>query len=284
MPTDPERVPAPAWSPGGSHPQLIPRPGKRDVEFLPSWSWEGDYLGAQHEQVLEAVADIEGMMYPQDAFKLYELAWFSPGPVLEIGTYRGRSAAICALALDAAGNPNAVISVDIDGDGLRAAAEALRRLDVGPRVTLIEGTATALLRRLPGLRPGLVFVDGDHTLRGVSADLAALRPVVPVGSIVVLHDYEGYEAADPHWVQVAEAADRSWLATEAEFIGLFGLSGVFVRRAGGPPPCDPASPPATLLHLRPPAARVARASSSILRRARSSVAFRAHRLRAKARH
>jgi hypothetical protein len=154
--------------------------------------------------------------------------------VLEIGTFCGQSTAVMAMALAAAGSPARIVSADVDGESLAAARANLDRLGVGERVTLVHGDLRALRRAAPELRPGLVFVDGDHTLRGALADLRALRPIVAAGSLVVLHDYEGYEAEDPYAVRVAEAAGRCWLASEAQFIGRFGLSGVFVRRRGGP--------------------------------------------------
>ena len=216
-------------------PELIVHSDKHDLAYAPSWDLGGDrFLGPGHERVLDTIGEIAGLLYTEDAQKLYELAWFTPGPVLEIGTFHGQSTAVMAMALAAAGNPAPIVSADVDGESLAAARSNLDRLGMGGRVTLVHGDARSLLRSLPGLRPGLVFVDGDHTLRGVLADLRALRPAVPRGSIVVLHDYEGYEAEDPYSVRVAEAASRSWLATEAEFIGRFGLSGVFVRRSGGP--------------------------------------------------
>ena len=216
-------------------PELIVHPAKHDLAYVPSWDLGGArFLGPGHERVLDTIGEIPGLLYTEDAQKLYELAWFTPGPVLEIGTYHGQSTAVMAMALVAAGNPAPIVSVDVDGDSLAAARANLDRLGVGGRVTLVHGDVRGLLRFAPSLRPGLVFVDGDHSLRGALADLRALRPAVAAGSIVLLHDYEGYEAEDPYAVRVAEAAKRSWLDSEAEFIGRFGLSGAFVRRSGGP--------------------------------------------------
>jgi len=214
--------------------ELIAHPEKHDLTYAPSWQLDdGRWLNARHERVLDTIGAIEGLLYAEDAQKLYELAWFAAGPILEIGTYRGLSTAVMAVALADADNPARIVSVDIDAAGLAAARASLQRLGAGDRVTLVHGEAGRLLRSLP-LRPGLVFVDGDHTLAGVRADLRALEPVVPRGAIIALHDYEGYQDADPYSVRVAEAVERSWLARDGEFIGRFGLTGVFVRRAGGP--------------------------------------------------
>jgi hypothetical protein len=215
--------------------ELLVHPTKHDLSYEPTWRVDGGrFLSPRHERVLDTIGAIEGLLYTEDAQKLYELAWFTPGPILEIGTYNGLSTAVMAVALADAGNTARIVSVDIDAEALAAARSNLDRLGQGQRVTLVRGDAGRLLRLRPELRPGLVFVDGDHTLRGVRADLEALEPAVPSGAIVALHDYEGYEDSDPYSVRVAEAAQSSWLAGDAEFIGRFGLSGVFVRRTGGP--------------------------------------------------
>jgi len=216
-------------------PELVVRAAKHDLSYAPSWSTGADaFLSPRHERVLDTIGAIEGLLYTEDAQKLYELAWFASGPILEIGTFRGQSTAVMAAALEDAGNSARIVSVDIDAAGLAAARASLDRLGFGERVTLVHGEAPRLLRAAPAPRPGLVFVDGDHTLRGVRADLAALEPAVPSGVIVAMHDYEGYEDEDPSSVRVAEAVSRSWLARQGEFIGRFGLCGVFVRRTGGP--------------------------------------------------
>ncbi len=214
-------------------PHLISYPEKHDASFLPSWN---STLSDREEHVAIAglVSGIEGKLYDEDAMKLYELASFTPGPILEIGVFRGRSTTVMARALKAAGNPARIISVDIDSAGLAVAAENLARHAVSNKVTLVEGTSRALLRAAPSLRPGLVFVDGDHSFRGALADLEAIEPFTPTGSIVVMHDYEGYTDDDPYWIQVEPAVQASWLVRDARFIGRFGLSGVFLRISGGP--------------------------------------------------
>jgi predicted O-methyltransferase YrrM len=191
-------------------PELVVRSAKHDLSYAPSWSTPGGdgFLSLRHERVLDTIGAIEGLLYTEDAQKLYELAWFAGGPILEIGTFRGQSTAVMAAALEDAGNPARIVSVDIDAAGLASARASLDRLGYGDRVTLVHGDAASLLRSAPGLRPGLVFVDGDHTLRGVRADLDALEPAVPSGAIVAMHDYEGYEDDDAYSVRVAEAASR----------------------------------------------------------------------------
>lgn len=274
---EPSYLDAPAWAPDQeSKPKLAVRSDKLDVEYLPSWLCENGHGPGRVDAVLDRLDFIEGMMYPQDALKLHELAWFSAGDILEIGTYRGRSAAIMASALREAGNPARILSLDIDATSIAAARSNLARAGVSDRATLAEATASELLPRLTGFRPALVYVDGDHTFRGAGADLAAIEPIVDNGAIVVLHDYAGYEPDDPYWVRVREAAEASWLAGDCAFIGRFGLCGAFVRRTGGRGAAGelPAEPLTLLRHApedrlkRRLAALKAHAGASFRRRAK----------------
>jgi SAM-dependent methyltransferase len=217
-------------------PELTVREDKHDLAYEPSYDLGGErFLGPGHERVLDTIGEIPGLLYTEDAQKLYELAWFAPGPVLEIGTFHGQSTAVMAMAMATARIPARIVSVDVDAEALAAARRHLDRLGIGERVTLVHGDLRMLRRAAPELAPAFVFVDGDHTLRGVRADLRVLRDAAAAGSIIALHDFEGYEDEDPYSVRVAEAAADSWLADEAQFIGRFGLCGVFVRRRGGPP-------------------------------------------------
>lgn len=231
---------------------VIARPRKHTVDYAPTWDWGGEFLGDRHRLLPQEMPPIDGLMYPQDALKLYELAWFSPGPILEIGTYHGLSAAVMARSLDHSDNPQPIYSLDVDAAALSQARQNLSSQGLLDRVTLAEGSVRDLVRVLPDFRPTLVFVDGDHTLWGVISDLKVLQEIVPKGGIVAMHDYEGYQNTDAYWTQVRKAVHLSWMARECSFLGRFGLTGVFQRVTGPPAPLKQASAPseAPVLRLR----------------------------------
>ena len=231
---------------------LIARPEKHTVDYAPTWDWGGEYLGDRHRLLPHEMPPIDGLMYPQDALKLYELAWFSPGPILEIGAFHGLSAAVMARGLNDSGNSQPVFSLDVDSDALNQARENLGSQDLLDRVTFVEGSVQDLVRALPDFRPMLAFVDGDHTLSGVTSDLKVLYEIVPRGGIIAMHDYEGYEHPDPYWTQVRKGVHLSWMTRECRFLGRFGITGVF-QRLKGPLPLGNLSAPskAPILRLRP---------------------------------
>jgi Methyltransferase domain len=183
----------------------------------------------------ETIADIPGMLWPADEEKLYELASTTEGPILEIGTYRGRSTTIMALGARA-GSGAVVISVDVDPAAQRAAAAALVSHGVAEGVLLVRGSCAAAVRRLRGLRPALTFIDGDHSAVGVRRDLEVLEPVVPRDGLLLFHDFGDSRNADPavEEIGVQEGIRASWVEQDCDFLGEHGVCGLYRRVRGGP--------------------------------------------------
>ena len=64
---------------------------------------------AARRDAVESVESLPGWLLEGDALKLYELARDAAGPVLEIGTYRGKSAVLMATALRDAGSDARIV-------------------------------------------------------------------------------------------------------------------------------------------------------------------------------
>jgi predicted O-methyltransferase YrrM len=205
-----------------------------DPAYLPSFQIGETDLGQRQHRAVEAVQDLPGWLREEDALKLYELAWFSSGPALDIGTYRGKSAILMAQALHDAGRAGPIVSLDVDRDALRAAAALAAERGLEDRVALVRGTAGQLFRSVPGLRPALVFLDGDHSRRGVARDLRALEPQVPAGGLMLFHDYYDARNADPSEPDygVVQGVEESWVPRQCEFAGVFGCCALFRRHTG----------------------------------------------------
>ena len=184
----------------------------------------------------ETVADVPGLLRPEDEEKLHELAAETKGPILEIGTYRGRSTTIMALGARS-GAGALLISVDVDPAAQRAASAALVSHGVGERVLLVRGSSAAALRRLRGLRPALTFIDGDHSAAGVRRDLEVLERVVPHDGLLLFHDFADPRNADPSVPEIGvhDAIRGSWVERDCEFLGEHGACGLYRRTRGGPP-------------------------------------------------
>jgi predicted O-methyltransferase YrrM len=221
---------------------FITRAGKRDEgSYLPSFEFDGQFVDELQPTMPDTVRDIPGWLRDEDVLKLYELASLTHGPILEIGSYQGKSSVVLATALERRGRPGRMISVDIDPEALASARARIRDQGLAARVSFVQGTSRALTRAVPGLRPSLVFVDGDHSEAGVRRDLAVLESRVPDGGLLLFHDYLDDRNADPaeKHMGVVQGVAESWVAAECDFAGVFGCCALFRRRSGGPGPPAP---------------------------------------------
>jgi predicted O-methyltransferase YrrM len=106
--------------------------------------------------------------------------------VLEVGSAFGYSAAIMAVA-----GAKHVTAVDPHGwlGSYEAMVSNLDAAGVTDQVTVVRGASPAALGVLAGPY-GLVFVDGDHSYEGVTADVAAALKLLAGGGTLAVHDYD----------------------------------------------------------------------------------------------
>jgi predicted O-methyltransferase YrrM len=219
-----------------SAPPFRPRSTKTSTrDYQPSYDFGGDRVSGDHGRAEELVEDVPGWLRPEDALKLYELAYYARGPILEIGTYRGKSGTLMAIATRDAGRSALVVSVDVDPQALTAAAAAAAAKGVRDRLLLVRGSVEALFAANRTFRPSLVFLDADHSYEAVRRDLSTLEPHVPHGGLLLLHDFLDPRNDDPAEIEVgvAHAVRDSWVANHCEFSGVFGACGLFRRTDQG---------------------------------------------------
>jgi predicted O-methyltransferase YrrM len=185
-------------------------------------------------EAVRSVEPLPGWLLADDAMKIYELARRAGGPILEIGTYRGKSTILIATALRDAGAEGPVVTLDVDREGLREAAEEAVRRGLEDRIVFAHGTSETLFRARPAFAPAFVFLDGDHSRRGVARDLRALRDRVPAGGALLFHDFHDDRNADPSEPDygVTQAVASSWAVRDCEFGGIFGCCGLYQRHSG----------------------------------------------------
>jgi len=112
--------------------------------------------------------------------------------VIEIGSFRGRSAAMLSVALRGAGSANKVISIDPHEESpCNAAYVRLALTEWGEEKRLVQyvGGSDEACRVL---RPGcasLVFIDGDHSYRQVVNDFENYQELLAPGGCMAFHDY-----------------------------------------------------------------------------------------------
>jgi predicted O-methyltransferase YrrM len=158
-----------------------------------------------------------------------------PGPLAEIGRFKGGSTVITAAAM----HPEAELwSYDLHASPLPGVtgaqldaelADALRRLGLDARVHLVVGDS-----RTVELPPGplrSLFVDGDHAYEGARADYERWRGLVAPGGNLLFHDAVdtgGYGNHYPGIVRLVAEIERD----DADFERRPGAGSIahFVRR------------------------------------------------------
>lgn len=151
-----------------------------------------------------------GWLLPADGPYLHELALEAGGPILEMGSYCGKSTVWLGDAAEAAGQQ--VVSVDwhrgshdmarqdetLDAAGKVDTLGLLRRTIVESclesTVMIVCATSQAAARLL-GDGFAMVFIDGAHDRDSVAADATLWAPHLRAGGIMAFHDYDRPEVA-----------------------------------------------------------------------------------------
>lgn len=221
--------------------------GRTGTPYRPTYPYEGAFLDEEHRRLSEAPQNgrlidlgIPGWLRREDALKLYEMAYFATGDVLELGTYHGLSTSIIAGALRAAGRGLGVLSVELREAMTERAQEALAARGLAENVRLVTADAGPVLDRLVGerVRFAFAFVDHSHAYEPMLRACNRLPFVVSPGGFVLFHDYTDRRNTRRHGVGEnpeeygVYAAIEDGLSPDAfEFFGCYGCCGLFRRLA-----------------------------------------------------
>jgi predicted O-methyltransferase YrrM len=212
------------------------------MAYIKTFDFPGDVIDQNHRQLAlkvdgNGMIDIgmEGWLLPADALKLYELAYFCGGDILELGTYRGLSTSICALASEASGLNNVIVSVDLSPEETERARTNLAGRAGFERIHLFTVEAGQAVRDLARAKRmfNFAFVDHAHTYEHVYDVCRSLHRVTKLGALVLFHDFNdprnaAEDATDYGVYQgVLDGLDQR----RFEFWGIYGCTGLF-RRVG----------------------------------------------------
>ncbi len=153
---------------------------------------------------LDAALKIDGWLTGREAGTLYDLAREADGPIVEIGSFYGRSTAAIALG-SMAGRGQPVYAVDpFVGPQDRARPTSLKNT-MGPppcpellRANLDGAGVNGLVRIVPKKSAdaleqvpsecSVIFIDGAHDYEAVATDLRNYLPKIKPNGTVILHD------------------------------------------------------------------------------------------------
>lgn len=154
-------------------------------------------------------AEAKGWLSSEEGVALCRLASEAVGPVVEIGSYCGKSTVY--LAAGAAETGNVVVAVDhhrgnpemrfgfdchdpdvidpfLDAhDTLLHLRRTLRQAGVEEHVMIVAAPSEVAVRYW-SMPIGMLFIDGDHSYAGCHRDYVAWAPNIAAGGTLVFHD------------------------------------------------------------------------------------------------
>jgi predicted O-methyltransferase YrrM len=222
---------------------------KDDKRFVMPYQKTYDFGGAfinesQHRLALSRMHDnadiinigIDGWLLLADALKLYELAFFCSGDIIELGTYKGLSTSIVAEASWDSGRKFEIVSVDLSSQHCADAKQGMasRRTPGRENVHFFACDAIQFVRdtaEAPRLYE-LAFIDHSHQYQHVYDTCVELHRILVPGAFALFHDYNDPRNAHPDVPDygVYQAVTDGLPDEYFEFWGIYGCSGLFRRK------------------------------------------------------
>ncbi len=193
---------------------------------------------------VEAACAVDGWLSKKEAGLLWKLAHNADGPIIEVGSYMGRSTTALALgasrglkahlyAVDAFVGPDGVFKTALGSrptrDNHGSSPEKLRanldKAGVNGQVTIVPYPSydARTLRQVPQ-QCSLLFIDGAHDYASVCRDLDLYLPKVKMGGYLVMHDVHAGDA------EVVRAAEDKVLSRPNEWRVLDHVDSALVAR------------------------------------------------------
>jgi predicted O-methyltransferase YrrM len=172
-----------------------------------------DLVGIIPREERVFVPSAEGWMSDEEMHAIYELAIGLPeemGILLEVGSWKGRSASALALA-------SPVICVDTFNGVLAESKEEAEKKSVTNetfgafmknidsvglrhRVIVLRGDSKSILPTLKGTQIRLALIDGSHDYEDVKVDIENVWALLSDGAFLIMDDYD--------WPGVRKACDE----------------------------------------------------------------------------
>ena len=160
--------------------------------------WEEEIVRQAKQRVGTGYDLSKNLIWDEEIDTLIGLSTYRQheGYVVEIGTFRGYSAALMGIARWIGGGVLPLFTVDhhkMDSEDALAARTRIKAIGLWDRIILVNGPSGpdtfSIVRGCTGDRGvSLLFIDGDHSEPAVLNDIRIWLPLVMEVGIVVFHD------------------------------------------------------------------------------------------------
>ncbi len=211
-----------------------------ETPYLKTYGYPGEFINQHHAALVSNVAEngmidlgIEGWLLPADALKLYEMAYFCNGDVLELGTYYGLSTSVIAQASQDSGISNVIVTIDLAADAIAKARANLEGRPGAERVHAFITDGGEAVRTLGNANRlfDFAFIDHSHTYEHVYEVCRTLERVVKPGAFCLFHDFNDPRNADAATSEygVYQGVIEGLDPKRFEFWGIYGCTGLMRR-------------------------------------------------------
>jgi predicted O-methyltransferase YrrM len=217
------------------------------MPFMKTYDYQGYFINESHQRLALARCHdnseminlgIEGWLPKAEVLKLYEIAYFCPGDIIELGTYKGLSTSILAEASADSGRVFEIITVDLDPSYSLAAREGMMARNAPGRANVHFFTFDAIQFVENQIGAGrtyhMAFVDHSHEYSRVYDTCVNLHHLLEPEAFVIFHDYNeprnaAKDAAD---YGVFQAVQDGLSKEHFDFWGIYGSCGLFRKKTG----------------------------------------------------
>ena len=211
-------------------------------KYKPTYQFSGKFINKNHkfysfcpsENGVTINIGIKGWLRRDDALKLYELAYFSKGDILELGSYNGLSTSIIAEGIRDSKTKVNFLSVDIMFSHVIKTYFNLLKRGLSKFVSLRQGSAEDFCKKLKrkNKKFSFIFIDHSHSYEDCIEVCKTMKDIVNAGGFCLFHDFNDPRECDnssSHGVSkaVLEGLDKKLF----KFWGIYGCSALF-RRIG----------------------------------------------------
>ena len=215
--------------------------------YYPTFDFAGEFINESHkffsicpirDGILIEVRDrpssgsvIEGWLRREDSLKLYEIAYFVSGEILELGSYHGLSTSILAQATHDSPHKKRVYSVDLDPGNIAMTNQHLRAMELDQHVTTMCAEASSAVGRFAsqGKKFEFVFIDHSHAYKPVYNVCRKLGEIMVSGGFCLFHDFNdarNRDAKDREY-GVYQAVIEGLDSRQFEFYGVYGCAALY---------------------------------------------------------
>jgi predicted O-methyltransferase YrrM len=177
---------------------------------------------------------IKGWLRRDDALKLYEMAYYTKGDILELGSYHGLSTTLMANAVRKSPHKKKILTVDLQPKNIEMTNKNLQKAGVIKHVEAICGDAIKVVKDFADINKKFqfIFIDHSHAYDPVYLVCRELHNIILPGGFCLFHDFNDARNREPSQNDygVYQAVQEGLDPQAFEFYGIYGCTGLYGTR------------------------------------------------------